>query len=88
MGASLLIPLLLGGLAGAAAGGAFSGNKSSPAENLSKPAENVKKTAEPVEQLTEQAKKNRRLAASSLTQGLSKPTLGTPGLLGTGQGII
>lgn len=41
-----------------------------------------KTTAEPTAQLSEQAKRNRRLAASALTRGWKEPTLGTPGLLG------
>lgn len=41
-----------------------------------------KQTAEPTTQLSEQAKRNRRLAASSLTRQFAEPTLGTPGLLG------
>lgn len=40
------------------------------------------KTAEPITALSEQAKRNKRLAASSLTKGFAEPTLGTPGLLG------
>ena len=42
----------------------------------------AKKTAEPTVQLSEQAKRNRRLAASSLTRQWAEPKLGTPGLLG------
>lgn len=45
-------------------------------------AENVKKTARPTEQLSENARKNRRLAASSLTRGFAPPELGSSGLLG------
>ncbi len=55
-------------------------------------AENVTKTAQPVpQQLSEQARKNRRLAASFLTKGFQQPKLGQPGLLGlpgvTGQSL-
>lgn len=46
-------------------------------------AEQAKRTAEPVEQASEQAKINRRLAASFLTRGFSKPKLGYGGLLGS-----
>lgn len=46
------------------------------------PKAEAKKTAEPTVQLSEQAKRNRRLAASSLTRDWAEPTLGTPGLLG------
>lgn len=42
----------------------------------------AKTTAEPTVQLSEQAKRNRRLAASTLTKGFAEPTLSTPGLLG------
>ena len=42
----------------------------------------AKQTAEPTVQLSEQAKRNRRLAASSLTKQWVEPKLGTPGLLG------
>lgn len=42
----------------------------------------AKRTAEPVEQLSEQAKRNKRLAASLLTKDWGKPKLGTAGLLG------
>ena len=40
------------------------------------------KTAAPETQLSEQAKRNRRLAASSLTRDFSEPTLSQPALLG------
>lgn len=40
------------------------------------------KTAEPVETLSEQAKKNRRQAASVLASRFGKPILGIPGLMG------
>lgn len=40
------------------------------------------KTATPTASLSEQAKKNRRLAASALTREFAEPTLGTPSLLG------
>ncbi len=43
-----------------------------------------KKTAAPVGQISEQQKKNRRLQASMLEQGFSKPKLGVPGLFGGG----
>ena len=39
-----------------------------------------KKTAEPLKQLSEQAKKNRQLAASFLTRGFTEPSLSEPGL--------
>lgn len=42
----------------------------------------AKTTAEPTLQLSEQARRNRRLAASALTRKFAEPTLGTPGLLG------
>lgn len=44
-------------------------------------AEANKERAEPVEQLSEQAKRNRRLAASALTREFAGPTLGIPALL-------
>jgi len=43
---------------------------------------NPKATAAPVEQLSEQARKNKILAASLLTQDWSPPKLSQPGLLG------
>ena len=46
------------------------------------PTAQATKTAEPVEQLSEQAKRNRRLAASSLTKQFAEPTLGIPALTG------
>ena len=39
-------------------------------------------TAAPGSSLSEQAKKNRRLQASSLTRDFAPPTLGVPGLTG------
>lgn len=42
----------------------------------------AKTTAEPTIQLSEQAKRNRRLAASSLTKQWVEPKLGKAGLLG------
>ena len=45
-------------------------------------AKQAKTTAEPTVQLSEAAKRNRRLAASSLTKQWTKPKLGTEGLLG------
>ena len=45
-------------------------------------AENVKRTAPPVEQISEQDARNRRLRASALTRGFSRPQLSQPGLLG------
>lgn len=39
-------------------------------------------TAEPVAQLSEQARRNRRLAASTLTREFAEPRLGIPALLG------
>lgn len=42
----------------------------------------AQRTAEPTVQLSEAAKRNRRLAASTLTKGFAEPTLGVPGLLG------
>jgi len=45
-------------------------------------AEQAKQTAMPVEQLSEQARKNRRLAASMLTRDWSRPKLGYGGMLG------
>lgn len=41
-----------------------------------------KTTVEPTLQLSEAARRNRRLAASSLTRKWAEPTLGIPGLLG------
>ena len=43
---------------------------------------NVARTAERVDQPSETASKNKRLAASAVTQGFSKPRLGKTGLLG------
>ncbi len=45
-------------------------------------AEQAVRTAEPLEQVSEQARKNKRLAASMLTKDWGKPKLGAAGLLG------
>lgn len=44
--------------------------------------DNLKRTAEPTTQLSEEARKNRKLRASSLTAGFAPPKLGQTGLLG------
>lgn len=61
---------------------ALSGGFSKPDMPSYKAAGQAKQTAEPTVALSEQAKRNRRLAASTLTRGFAEPKLGTPGLLG------
>jgi len=46
----------------------------------SKQAENVKRTAEALPQDTEASRTSKRLSASLLTKGFTKPALGLPGL--------
>lgn len=48
----------------------------------SRTAENTKRTAEALPQSSEAAQRNKRLSASTLTQGFAKPVLGIPGLKG------
>lgn len=62
-----------------AATGGF-GGRGGGAKRIGAP--EAKTTAEPTVQLSEQAKRNRRLAASALTKDWAEPTLGTPALLG------
>ena len=45
-------------------------------------AEQAKRTAEPIKGLTDEAKRNRRLAASMITKDWGKPKLGAAGMLG------
>jgi len=78
---SIWVPLLLGAGAGYGASEIF-GGKGGGVDLPSTQAGNLKKTAEPVEQLSEQAKKNRRKAASMLPRGFEPPKLSTPGMLG------
>ena len=54
----------------------------------SRKAENVSRTARPVDELSEQAKKNKRLAASILTKSFAEPTLSKPGLLGLSENFF
>lgn len=81
-----MAPFILPAIAvtsGLATAGVFGGvGKAKQAGLTSATAGQATKTAEPVVTLSEQAKRNRRLAASSLTKQFAEPTLGTPGLLG------
>lgn len=63
------------------------GGGSSPKMPVVK-AGNPKRTAEPVKQVSEQAKKNKQLAASLLTANwMDEPKLAKKGLLGVGGSI-
>ena len=72
--------LAAAGVAAAGAAGAFSktGSKIPGARR----AKQAVKTAKPVEQISEQARKNKRMAASFLTRGFAEPKLSQAGLLG------
>lgn len=67
---------------GLAATGVFSGGGKSRGVLPTATAGQATKTAESVVALSEQAKRNRRLAASALTKQFVEPTLGIPGLVG------
>ncbi len=81
---TIVYPALIAGGIGVgvtALTGGFKKAKSASAASATAPGQ-ATKTAEPVEALSEQATKNRRLAASALTRRFAEPTLGIPALTG------
>jgi len=68
--------ILAGAGAGVAAGSLMDNGTAKPAVQ----ADENKKTAEALPQDTEASKRNKRLAASLMTQGFTEPQLGKPGL--------